>query len=78
MAISKVVYGGTTLVDLTADSVTAETLAQGATAHDAAGNLIEGLAGATVEGEALILDGTVSGEALEWRNYQWPILVASL
>ena len=42
MGISKVVYGGDTLIDLTGDSVTPETLAQGVTAHDASGQLIVG------------------------------------
>lgn len=55
MAISKVVYGATTLVDLTADTVTAETLAKGYTAHDAAGNAVTGTAEVTVSGETLIL-----------------------
>lgn len=77
MGVSKVVYGENTLVDLTADTVTAETLVEGATAHDAAGNPIEGLAGARVEGNALILNGTVTGKTLEWEGYQWPILVKS-
>lgn len=44
MGVSKVVYGGKTLVDLTADSVTAETLAKGITAHDATGTKITGTA----------------------------------
>ena len=78
MAVSKVEFGGRTLMDLTGDSVTAETLAEGVTAHDAAGNPIQGLAGARIEGESLILNGTVTGETLEWGTYQWPILVASL
>lgn len=42
MGISKVVYGTTTLVDLTSDTVDAAHLAKGRTAHDAAGNLIVG------------------------------------
>lgn len=42
MGVSKVVYGENTLVDLTADTVTAETLVEGATAHDAAGNAVTG------------------------------------
>lgn len=42
MAISKVVYGTTVLVDLTPDTVDAEHLAKGYTAHDAGGNLIVG------------------------------------
>ena len=42
MAISKVVYGTTVLVDLTSDTVDAAHLAKGYTAHDAGGNLIVG------------------------------------
>lgn len=43
MAVNKVEYGGQTLVDLTADTVTKETLIAGATAHNAAGESIEGV-----------------------------------
>lgn len=42
MAVNKVTYGGNTLIDLTSDSVTPETLAEGATAHDASGEVIVG------------------------------------
>lgn len=42
MAVNKVVYSGQTLVDLTADSVTADTLMEGVTAHDASGEEIVG------------------------------------
>lgn len=42
MAISKVVYGTTVLVDLTSDTVDAVHLAKGFTAHDAGGDLIVG------------------------------------
>ena len=42
MAISKVVYAGETLVDLTSDTVTAEVLKEGYTAHDKAGNPVTG------------------------------------
>lgn len=42
MAANKVIYGGETLVDLTMDSVTPETLAKGVTAHDKSGNQITG------------------------------------
>lgn len=42
MAINKVVYGITVLVDLTSDTVDAAHLAKGCTAHDAGGNLIVG------------------------------------
>ena len=43
MAYSKVVYDGDTLIDLTEDTVTAEALAAGATAHNAAGEEIIGV-----------------------------------
>lgn len=42
MAVNKVVYGGQTLVDLTADTVTDATLAKGVTAHDKSGAKITG------------------------------------
>lgn len=42
MAISKVVYGGNTLIDLTADTVKAEHLIAGYTAHGADGEKITG------------------------------------
>lgn len=42
MPVSKVVYGDNTLIDLTSDTVTAETLVEGITAHGADGNMIIG------------------------------------
>lgn len=42
MAISKVVYGGNTLIDLTADTIKAEHLQAGYTAHGADGEPITG------------------------------------
>lgn len=42
MAISKVVYGGNTLIDLTADTVTAAKILAGYTAHGADGEKING------------------------------------
>lgn len=47
MGVSKVVYGGETLVDMTGDTVTPETLAEGVTAHSANGELITGVAPTT-------------------------------
>ncbi len=41
-AINKVVYGGSTLIDLTADTVTPDALAEGITAHDKGGVPITG------------------------------------
>lgn len=42
MAINKVIYGGNTLIDLTADTITADKLAKGVTAHDKSGAVITG------------------------------------
>lgn len=42
MAVNKITYGGSTLIDLTGDSVTPETLANGVTAHDKSGAKITG------------------------------------
>lgn len=42
MAVSKVIYGNNTLIDLTSDTVTSDSLANGYIAHDAAGNSING------------------------------------
>lgn len=42
MAINKVVYNNRTLIDLTADTVKAENLDRGITAHDKSGNIITG------------------------------------
>jgi hypothetical protein len=42
MAVNKVIYDGRTLIDLTEDTVTADTLSEGVTAHNASGELITG------------------------------------
>lgn len=42
MAVNKVKYNGTTLVDLTGDTVTPSTLLSGVTAHDMSGKQITG------------------------------------
>ncbi len=42
MAYNKIIYGGNTLIDLTADTITAADLAEGITAHDASGAAITG------------------------------------
>lgn len=42
MAVSKVVYGGNTLIDLTADTITADKLLKDITAHGADGEKITG------------------------------------
>lgn len=43
MGRSKIVYAGDTLLDLTEDTVTPETLLKGKTAHNAVGELITGV-----------------------------------
>ena len=42
MAISKVIYGGETLIDLTADTIKADKLLKGYTAHGADGEVVTG------------------------------------
>ena len=42
MAYNKIIYGGKTLIDLTGDTVTADRLLKGATAHDMSGEAITG------------------------------------
>lgn len=42
MAINKVIYGGTTLIDLTSDTVTEDKMLSGYTAHDKSGAQITG------------------------------------
>ena len=42
MAVNKVIYGGNILIDLTTDTVTADKLASGITAHDKSGTIITG------------------------------------
>ena len=65
--VNKVVYGNDTLIDLTADTVSADKVLSGYTAHDASGASITGTAGASVSGTNLIIPssmGTVSGTNL--------------
>lgn len=42
MAYNKIIYGGKTLIDLTGDTVTADRLLKGVTAHDMSGETITG------------------------------------
>lgn len=49
MAVNKVVYNGNTLIDLTGDTVTANTLLNGVTAHDKSGAQITGTFSFTTE-----------------------------
>ena len=56
MAISKVIYGGQTLIDLTADTITPDKLKKGYTAHGANGEVING----TCEHDANTQDATAA------------------
>ena len=56
MAISKVVYGGETLIDLTGDTITADKLKKGYKAHGANGEVING----TCEHDANTQDATAT------------------
>ena len=75
MAVNKVVMntadGAETLIDLTEDGVTPETLARGVTAHDASGNPITGtmrtvdeLLVNTTANDTLVWDGNTEGKTV--------------
>jgi hypothetical protein len=58
--VNKVQFGNQTLIDLTSDTVTADKLMQGYTAHDRTGQIITG---AVLDGNSLeygLTDGTSS------------------
>lgn len=57
MAANKVIYGDTTLIDLTEDTVTEESLFAGYTAHKADGTVITGTAFADFSDELTLLAG---------------------
>lgn len=56
MAANKVVYGNKTLIDLTGDTVTEDTLVSGYTAHKADGTVIAGTAFAGYPDEWVFTD----------------------
>lgn len=59
--VNKVEYGSNTLIDLTADTVTPQTLLEGATAHDKSGAPISGaVAVAPASSTSPAMDGTAS------------------
>ena len=49
MAVNKVIYNNRTLIDLTGDTVTADKLYAGITAHSASGAVITGTAAVTYD-----------------------------
>ena len=64
MAINKIQYGNTVLIDLTSDTVTADKLMQGYTAHDRTGALITGTATGGIDGDNLGYGLSVVGSAI--------------
>ena len=66
MPISKVIYGGETLIDLTADTVTKEKVLKGYTTHDASGAEITG----TCEYDVKSADATATvSEVLNGKTF---------
>ena len=63
MAVNKVVYAGRTLVDLTGDSVTPDTLAEGVTAHAASGEGVTGTMTAVQYGKSQSLSAAQKTQA---------------
>lgn len=59
MAKNKIIYNGNTLIDLTGDTVTADKLMQGYTAHDRSGAVINGTIGDGNNLEYGLTDGTL-------------------
>lgn len=69
--INKVVYGGTTLIDLTSDTVTPATLAEGVTAHNASGELITG----TMKGGGVTTDWAyLAGNSSATNYVRWRVM----
>lgn len=65
MANAKVTLNGTTLIDLTSDTIVESALASGYTAHKSNGETITGtLQLARVNGQTLILAGSVNNNTL--------------
>ena len=64
MGINKVQYGNTVLIDLTSDTVTADKLMQGYTAHDRTGALITGTATGGIDGDNLEYGLSLVGSAI--------------
>lgn len=60
MGKSKIIFNGQTLIDLTGDTVTADTLLEGITAHGADGEAILGVMKAAAGGGVTVLSGTVT------------------
>ena len=64
MAVNKVVFGHTVLVDLTEDTVTPETMLVGATAHNAAGEKITGSVDLSAKQDKITAKGVLKGDGM--------------
>ena len=64
MAVNKVTYGTTVLMDLTEDTVTPETLLAGATAHNAAGEKIKGTVDLSTKQDKITAKGVLQGDGM--------------
>lgn len=74
-SINKVVYYGSTLIDLTADTVSATTMLQGSTAHDSGGNVINGMIQTRTSQDIIIANGLAT---VPVGYYDTQVQVASL
>lgn len=63
MAYNKVIYGGSTLIDLTEDTITANDLLNGVTAHDKSGTSITGNIASKTSSNLTVSGATVTAEA---------------
>ena len=70
MAINKVEYAGNVLIDLTADTVATETLAEGVTAHDASGAPIVGTM-KSGSGGGELPEGYTRCDYIQFSGSQW-------
>lgn len=70
MAVNKVEYAGNTLIDLTADTVTPETLAKGITAHDKSGAVITGTMESGGGGSGNLPEGYRQVDFIEFNGKQ--------
>lgn len=72
MAVSKVVYGGKTLIDLTGDTVTEDKLLKGATAHGKDGEPVTGACTFDVDSNFKRQDRLCKRKEIRWNNAeQW-------
>ena len=62
--VNKVTVNGSIILDLTSDTVTAATLAQGYTAHDRSGAPITGTASTGIDGDNLAYGSAYVGTAI--------------